>query len=175
MHSAMPKLKMFTLVYSPSPTVAPEIKQVDDAAKKYGIKVQKFMMQQLPDLYTISKHINPKSQAIFILKDEVVVSGISTLLQQAIKMHIPVIASDDGSVAKGAAFAVGVSERQIGTGGAKLAAKVLSGTPASQVAIELMTHYDVFVNTAGMQKQGVNFENVQKAAKQFSYPIVKLK
>lgn len=85
------------------------------------------MVSQLSDLYTISNNINPKSKAIFILKDEMIVSGINTLVQQAEERRIPVIASDDGSVSKGAAFALGVSEYQTGVDAAKVALQILNG------------------------------------------------
>lgn len=171
-HAALPRLKNIALVYSSDDRIFDEVKQFNAAAKADGIATQKLMMQQMSDLYSISKQLKPNTQAIFIFKDEPVVAGIATLVQQAESKHIPVIASDDGSVEKGAAFAVGVSERKIGVGGAKLAAKVLAGTPASQVPVRLMTKYSVFVNKASMQKQGVSLAQISKTAKQFKYPVV---
>ncbi len=173
-HAALPNLKNIAIVYSSDDRVFNEVKQFDAAAKADGIHTQKMMMQQMSDLYSISRQLKPNTQAIFIFKDEPVVAGITTLVQQAQAKHIPVIASDDGSVEKGAAFAVGVSERQIGVGGARLAAKVLTGTPASQIPVKLMTNYSVFVNKAAMQKQGVNFSQIAQAAKVFNYPVVSL-
>lgn len=173
-HAALPNLKNIALVYSSDDRIYKEVGQFEAAAKADGINTQKMMMQQMSDLYSISKQFKPNTQAIFIFKDEPVVAGIATLVQQAEARHIPVIASDDGSVEKGAAFAVGVSERQIGIGGAKLVAKVLEGAPASQVPVKLMTNYSVFVNKAAMQKQGVKLAQIQMAAKSFKYPVVSL-
>ena len=174
-HTAFPALKHITVIYGTEPQVQPEAKQAAAAAKHYGITVQKLMVANLPELYTVSKHINRHSQAIFILKDELVVSGINTLIKQAAHKHLLLIASDDGSVKKGADFAVGVSERLIGVGGAKLAARVLKGTPAHRIPVEIMKHYHVYVSphyeNATAPAQSFNFKKVKKAAQRFNYPI----
>ena len=174
-HTAFPELKYITIIYGTEPQVQPEAKQATAAAKHYGIKVQKLLVTSLPKLYTVSKHISPHSQAIFILKDELIVSGINTLIKQAAKKHLLLIASDDGSVKKGADFAVGVSERLIGIGGAKLAMQVLKGTTASSIPVKIMKHYHVYVSPHyenGIATQThLNFARVKKAAEKFNYPI----
>lgn len=178
-HAAFPTLKHITLIYSPDDHIFPQVKQASAAAKNYGITIQKLMIQGLPDLYTVSRQINKNSQAIFILKDALVVSGIDTLVKQAAHKKILLIASDDGSVKKGADFAIGVSESAIGMGGAELAAKVLNGTPASDIPVKLMTHYHVYVSPAYENTQLLKlefaFSNVKKAAEKFGYPIETLK
>ena len=169
LHAAMPNLKKLTLVYSASDQIFSEVKQFEAAAKKNHIQVQKLMVTQLSDMYTLSKNIAPDSQAIFILKDELVVSGVNTLLQQARMKHIPLIASDDGSVAKGAAFALGVSEYQTGVDAGKMAAEILNGKSAANMPVRIMKHYFVFLNAKSAKAQGVNPAVVKLAAKKLGY------
>ncbi len=171
-HQAMPNLKQLTLIYSPDDRIYAQVQQAQAAAKQYGITIQKLQIQQLSDLYTMSKRIDTNSQAIFILKDEMVVSGVPTLVKAAESRHIPLIASDDGSVSSGAAFAVGVSERQIGSDGASLALQVLNGTPARNVPIKMMTNYNVFINTKAAAAQNVNLNGVTSAASVFNYLVI---
>lgn len=171
LHQAMPNLKKLTIVYSTDDRIFSQVKQFEAAAKQNGITVQKLMVSQLSDLYTLSKNIAPDSQAIFILKDELVVSGLNTLLQQAKLKHIPVIASDDGSVQKGAAFALGVSEYQTGVDAAKVAATILNGKSASDIPVHIMKHYFVFLNKTAAKTQNVNPSIVKKAAKNLGYTV----
>ena len=180
-HSAFPQLKHITLIYGTEPQVLPEANQAIAAAKHYGITVQKLMVTSLPKLYTISRHIDDDSQAIFILKDELIVSGINTLVKQAAQKHLLLIASDDGSVQKGADFAVGVSERLIGVGGADLAAQVLKGTAPRDIPVKIMKHYHVYVSPhyenavyAANVKTPVaqfTFNKVKRTAQKFDYPV----
>ena len=174
-HSAFPKLKKMTLIYSPNDHIFPQVKQASALAKGYGMTIQALMIQGLPQLYTVSKQIDADSQAIFILKDELVVSGINTLVKQAAQRKILLIASDDGSVKSGADFAVGVSERLIGVGGAKLALQVLEGKSAGDIPVKVMTQYHVYVSPAYETSKtfapDFGFNKVKASAQQFSYPV----
>ncbi|MSP53550.1 MAG: hypothetical protein EXR81_04795 [Gammaproteobacteria bacterium] len=171
-HAAMPQLHHLTLVYSTDDSIFPQAKEAAIAGKKMGISIQPIMMQEMPDLYALSKHIDKNSQAIFILKDGKIVAGISILIQQAQKRGIPVIASDDGSVASGAAFAVGLSETQIGVDGASLAVQVLNGTAPKNIPIKIMSNYSLFINLPAAKKQHLDVAALETAAKKFGYPVV---
>ena len=171
LHAAMPGLKKITIVYSTSSRIFDQVQQMISAAKTAHMSVQKLMVSQLSDLYSISKNIAPDSQAIFILKDELIVSGLNTLLQQSQLKNIPVIASDDGSVATGAAFALGVSEKQTGVDAAKIALQILNGKEARNIPIYMMKNYHVFLNPAACKAQQVNVNDVKNAAKKLGYSI----
>lgn len=170
-HAALPKLKNITLIYSADARIFDQVKEFEAVAKQNGITVQPLMVSQLSELYTISNNIAPESQAIFILKDEMIVSGLNSILQQALQRHIPVIASDDGSVSKGAAFALGVSEYQTGVDAAKVALQILEGKKASDIPVDVMQHYFVFLNPTNAQIQNVNVNAVKAAAKKLNYTV----
>lgn len=170
-HEALPTLKKLTIVYSTDSRIFSQVKQFEAQAEKNNIQVQPLMVSQLSDLYTISKNIAPNSQAIFILKDELIVSGLNTLLQQARAKHIPVIASDDGSVSKGAAFALGVSEYQTGVDAGKVAAQILAGKKAGSMPVHMMKNYFVFLNPTSAKTQNVDPAVVKSAAKKLGYTV----
>jgi len=171
-HDALPKIHHITVVHSNNQRILDSVKQLKIVAKKYGITIQDLMMQQLSDIYSISRSISHNSQAIFIFQDEFVVNGITALVEQAEHKGITVIASDDGSVQKGAAFSIGVSQRQIGMDGAKLALKVLQGIPASRLVPIHINQYTVYINSEAAKKQNINVNVLKKVAKHFGYPII---
>jgi putative tryptophan/tyrosine transport system substrate-binding protein len=121
LHEAFPNIKKITLLYSSSEKVAKEIPIICEAAYSLKIEVQQLMVQSMGELYTISQAIASDSQAIFVLKDHLIVSGIQTVVQQARLRQIPVMTSDEGSVLAGAGFALGVKEASIGQQGALIA------------------------------------------------------
>jgi putative ABC transport system substrate-binding protein len=170
-HLAFPEIQHITLIHSADNKVFDDVKATQEAAKRNHITVQDLMVDTLPELYTVSHRINPNSQAIFILKDSLIVSGIQTLAQQAITKHIPLISSDDGSVSQGAALALGVSERQIGQLAAQLTARILKGTPVKDIQPVHMLHYTLFVNPTACQQQGVALTHVQQMAQTQQYKI----
>ena len=170
-HAVLPNLKKITLVYSTDSRIFAQVNEVIAVAKKDHIAVQKLMVSQLSDLYTLGHNIDADSQGIFILKDELVVSGINTLLQQAAEKKIPVISSDDGSVVKGAAFALGVSEYQTGVSAAQITLKIMNGEKAADLPVDMMKHYYVFLNSASAQAQNINVDAVKAAAKKLHYSV----
>jgi putative ABC transport system substrate-binding protein len=170
-HQAAPTIKKITLIYSADDKIFAEVKEAEIAAKKNGLQLQTLMIQQLPDLYSVTKHIDSDSQAIFILKDELVVSGIRTLVQQAQRSNLQVISSDDGSVNQGAAFALGVRESDIGKYAADSAIKILKGEKAGSIPTYVMTQYTVFINNKAAATQHVNLPQLTKAATQNHYQI----
>jgi putative ABC transport system substrate-binding protein len=172
LHDAFPKVKKITLLYSASEKVAKEVPLVLEAAKTQGIAVQKLMVQTQPELYTIGQAIAPDSEAIFILKDHLIVSGIQSVVKQAEKRFIPVMTSDEGSVISGAAFAIGVKEADIGREGAELAKEVLNGTPPEKIpSRSLRGPFPLFVNQKACVMQGVDLNSFIKKSEELGLRI----
>ncbi|RDI44610.1 ABC transporter substrate-binding protein [Aquicella lusitana] len=170
-HEVYPQLTQLTLVHSASDKIFPEVKAAVEAGKEMGINIQPVMVPTLNELYSVANALPQNTQGILVLKDILIASGISTLEIAAQKHHIPLITADQGSVQDGAAFALGVHEREIGVEGAKLAAAVLSGQPVCSLPIVDMKRLTVFMNTAALAKENQSPAAIQAAAKKLNYKI----
>lgn len=170
-HTVYPNIHDITLVHSADDKVFPEIKEVIAEGKVLGITVHELMVQSLPELYSASQAIPQQTQAIFILKDSLIVSGINSLIKVAQARKIPLITSDDGSVSAGAAFALGVHEKQIGEEGAKLAIAALEGKNLCAMPIVKLKDLTVFANPKAIQAQGQSLSVITDAAKKFNYHV----
>lgn len=171
-HAVYPAKTQLTLVYSNNDKMIPQVDEAVAAGKTLGIQVDKRMITALPDLYSVAQSLSPQTQGILVLKDVLVVSGIATLSQTAAQKHIPLISADDGSVQNGSGFAVGVKEYQIGVEGAKVAAQILQGTPASTIPLVKMTNLSVFINTKALTAQGQDLAAIQNQAAKDHYAVV---
>jgi len=170
LHAAFPDIKKITLLYSSSEKIAAEIPKTLLAAKANGIEVQKLMVQSHSELYTAANAIANDSQAIFVLKDHLIVSGIQTVVAHAEKLKIPVMTSDEGSIIGGGAFAIGVKEADIGRQGAQMIQKIFGG--AKERAVQTMQGpFPLFVNRQACLKQGVDLPALEKAAMRLGYPV----
>lgn len=168
-HAVYPGIKNIALVHSTADKVFPEVKETIAAGKKYGIVITPVMAATLPDLTSAAQSLSSQTQAIFVLKDSLIVSGISTLAKVAQEHHIPLITSDQGSVQDGAGFALGVHEREIGVEGAKLAVAILQGKSACTLPIAKMKNLTVFINEAALKQESQPEATVIAAAKKSSY------
>lgn len=170
----IPNIKKFTIVCSStSEKDFPAIEEIINEAEKQNISVQKCMVQAMNEIYTISKIIDQDSQAIFVLKDHLIVSSINTLVQEAQKRDIPVITSDNGSVENGATMALGIEEKEIGRHGARLTVKVVK--KAIQVKthpVEVIDKLTVFVNKFVKTTQPTLFTSIENYAISHGYQLI---
>ena len=174
-HQVYPNINRIALIHSTSDKIFPDIKDAIQRAKQYNINIKPMMVSNLSELYSTANAIPQNTQAILILKDNLIVSGITTLANTAEKRGIPLIASDQGSVQNGAAFALGVYERDIGIEGAKLASLVLSGKPICSLANVQLKKLMVFINTAALTKEQQSLIPIQSAAAKMQYQIETMK
>ena len=170
-HAAYPKLTQLILIHSTADKVFPEVKEAIAAGKTDGIQIMPRMVSSLPELYTAASSLPENTQGIFVLKDSLIVSGISTLSKEATNRHIPLITSDQGSVQDGAYFSLGVHEREIGSDGAILAASILNGQAACDLPIVEMKKLTVFINQSIAEKTNQSITAVINTAKKLGYEI----
>ena len=170
-HEVYPNITKLSLIHSTADKVLPEVNETIAAGKTYGITVSHFMVSTLPELMAVTQALPSDTQGIFLLKDNLIVSGISTIAQIAIQKKIPLMTSDEGSVQGGASFALGVREKQIGVEGALLAAKVLEGEQVCSLPIQGMTQLNVFVNRKTLAAENIKEDVIQNAAKSLNYVV----
>jgi putative ABC transport system substrate-binding protein len=167
--SKLSKLKHITVIYSASEKIAPEIDELKKYAVLNNIFVHFAMVQTLVDVPLAVKNAPKDTEAFLILKDHLIVSGINILTKEAKTRSIPIIASDEGSVAKGACIAIGVKEKSIGTESAHIARSILQGVKPSNIAYKSFDSLVMFVNKKSMLDQNIlTNEDLSK----FKMPII---
>jgi putative ABC transport system substrate-binding protein len=171
-HAVYPTLTYLVLIHSPADKIYPEVSAAILAGTKVGITIKAMMVPTLHELYSTANNIPANAEGIFVLKDHLIVSGISTLSYIAEKRKIPLITADQGSVEEGAAFALGVPEREIGVAGGKLASAILSGKDACQLPIVEMGNLTVFINKGSVAKENLSLNAIKGAAKSNHYGIL---
>ncbi|HQY22209.1 MAG TPA: ABC transporter substrate-binding protein [Gammaproteobacteria bacterium] len=169
----MPNIKTITLIYhSGNEKNYAEIAELKTESKVLGITLQTLMIQVLPELETAARTILPDTEIILIGKDHLLASGIRMLVPIAAKRGIPLMTSDEGTVAEGAAVALGVSERMIGEEGGKLATRVLDGYPIKDLPMQEMQALAVFYNPAA-QQQKITVDALQDYARKNHVVLMK--
>lgn len=171
LHSVDPKIKTLVLIHSASDKIFPQVKEAIAAGKANGIVVKEMLAPTLNDIYSVANNIPANTQAIFVLKDAMIVNGITTLQIAAAKLHIPLYTSDQGSVQDGAGFSLSVHEKEIGSGGGSLAAKIINGQSPCKLPIVDMTKLTVFVNRKSIANESQSLLAIEAAAKTHRYNI----
>ena len=168
----VPNITKFSVIATQSEKTLPELEALRHHALNAGIAIQTIFVQTPSDIYLATHSVNTDSQAIFILKDHMVVSSIATLAQFGKNRKIPVIASDEGSVASGASCALGVEEESIGRAGAEYAALILQGTAPQDIPVKPLTNLAVFINQNACKQQHLPIHALEVFAQKNNYRVI---
>lgn len=168
-HDAYPAIKKLTLIHSTADKIFPDISTAIKAGTENHIEITTLMAATLPDLMSIGQSIPADSDGIFVLKDNLIVSGISTLAKIAHDKKIVLITSDEGTVEEGADFALGVHERDIGKEGAIVAAAILQGKSPCDLPIVEMNRLTLFINPDAMRQTKYSLLSLMQTAHQLQY------
>jgi ABC-type uncharacterized transport system substrate-binding protein len=126
-----PDVTTVTLIHAQDDKILKEVRELQNLMKQGHKNLQCLPIINTNDLQMVCAHI--AGQVVLILKDLTVVSGLDVILKSTTALGIPVVASDEGSVKAGAAYAFGVSERDIGAAGAGLLAAAIDGKAESHM------------------------------------------
>lgn len=154
-------VKKITIIYSSTDKTFKEANEFVLLCEKDQIAVQKLMVQNLSEIYNITKNIDDDSQAIFILKDNLLASGIASLVQKANELKIPLITSDEGTVKNGGLLALGVKESQIGIEGARLLEEYFH---TKSTVVKNISNINIFINKKSSYFNEDFYSQIQKAA-----------
>jgi putative ABC transport system substrate-binding protein len=107
-----------------------------------------------------------------ILKDHLVVSGITALTKICDKKKIMLVTSDEGTVKSGASLGFGLTERDIGKEGGKIAAQILNSTAIQTIPIKHLSDLKVFANPKFLEKNKSLQPTLEKICHQYHYQLV---
>jgi len=169
-----PNLKKLTIIYhSSNEKNFREIEDIISYGKTLNVAAQKLSIHTLPDLETAIQGIDKDSEALLILKDHLIVSGMPLLLPTAKERGIPVMSSDEGSVQDGATFALGVQERSIGEEGGKLAIQLLKGQAIEELPMQDINTLAVFYNPKALSHLKDALPKLKETAEKQGYALIK--
>jgi len=169
----LPDVQKITLIFhSGNEKNFQEVEEISKYCKALGLILQTIMVQNLPELETAAQNAAPDTNAILVLKDHLIASGIRMLVSIAKSRKIPLITSDEGTIYEGGTFALGVRERMIGEEGGALAIKVLEGFPIANLPMQAVKELAVFYNPKALAHQKVELKSLQRFATQHHYPLV---
>ncbi|MDF2577671.1 MAG: hypothetical protein K0S74_1155 [Chlamydiales bacterium] len=165
-------LRKVAIIYSPAEKIYPEVIEFEKSAHRHGIQLQKLMVNNLSELYLASKAIQKDVDLIFILKDHLIVSGITTLIQQAHQLGIPLVTSDEGSLNVGGVFALGVREQSIGKEGVRIIQKLEAGQNIQELAMNVVSPLCLFINKRECALFEVDIASLERCALTKGYQVV---
>lgn len=152
-----PELKSLLLVYNPhQPGLQKDQEQIRRILNDKKIALTTVEVFKTNEIKAKVEPFMEQIEAIIVIKDNTVISGLDALIKLCNQYKIPLMTSDLDSPDRGAAFGYGVYEIEFGIEGAKKALNILKdGIPPSAIPVTPVKTFSLKVNTEAALKQGV--------------------
>lgn len=156
MKKVLPTVKNVGYVYSPGEVNSTVVlKQLEEKLKPMGINVVPAPAQRSTDIPQATRSLQGKVDMIYTSLDNNVVSAYEALYQAAKEIKVPLVASDTGSVARGAVAALGVNYKTLGQETGKIVTRILKGEQAGTIKPVTMEKLDLHLSPKHAQEVGL--------------------
>lgn len=158
-----PDVKSYGLIYNTSEdnslSVIADVKTYLDGK---GIPYVEGAVTSSADVQTSARNLLGRCDAVFSPIDNTVASAMGVLADEAIKVKKPVYVAADSMVADGGLATVGVNYTNLGSQTADMVLKILTGTPAGEIPVEVLRDNAIVVNTETAAAIGVDVSKYAK-------------
>lgn len=132
-----------------------QVKNAEEEAEKRGWSVETQTVTSVGEIPQAAETLSDVD-VFYVPTDNMVVSGISSLVQVAEQHEIPVIGAEAGTVEGGAAATIGIDYKELGRQTGEMALRVLQdGENPAEMPVETATEFSYVVNEDAARAQGV--------------------
>ncbi len=132
-----------------------QVDAVQEAAGPRDLKVETQTVTTANDIQQAVEALGDVD-AIYVPTDNMVVSGIASLVQVAEQKQIPVIAAEAGTVEGGAIATLGIDYTELGRQTGEMALRILQdGADPASMAVEKATEFTYVINEDAAERLGV--------------------
>ena len=152
----VPGAKRVGMVYSPGEVNSTIIvKELKEALAQRGMTLHEAAAPRTVDIPSAAKSLIGKIDLMYTTTDNNVVSAYESMARLAAEAKLPLVASDTGSVARGAIAALGMNYYDMGRQTGKMAARILKGEKPGAMAFEVGHNTVLEINAKAAREQGV--------------------
>ena len=131
------------------------IKGMREATKKLGIELIEAVISNSAETKEAAQFIAGKVQAIHITYDTTAVSAMDAIVKVCNEKKVPLFASDEESVSRGAIAAYGVNFFLVGYSAGRKAARILKGEGPGNIPWGRVEKFSLVVSEKAAKAQGV--------------------
>lgn len=152
----VPDAKSIGIVYASGEVNSQvQVDEVTKAAEPLGLSVKTQTVTTVNEIQQAVEALGDVD-VIYVPTDNMVVSGISSLVQVAEQKQIPVIGAESGTVEGGALATLGIDYTELGRQTGEMALRILQdGEDPATMPVETATEFTYVINEDAAERQGV--------------------
>lgn len=153
----VPRAKRVGIVYNPGEANSVSaLNNIKTVLARQGMTLVTAAAPRSIDVVPAAKSLIGKIDVMYTTTDNNVVSTFESLAKICNDAKMPLIASDTGSVKRGAVAALGVNFYDLGRQTGKIVARILQGEKPGDIPSSTSTNLELYINMSVAQKQGVS-------------------
>lgn len=163
----LPNAKNAGLIWTTSETNSKvTTDQSKEAAPGAGLTIIEGPITKKEEVLQAAQSIADKIDFFFSTTDVSVVNALESMVQVSLSAKKPIISLDPASAARGAMVAIGIDYYNSGINSVKYIDKILNGTAASKLDIDVEKLFEIAVNIKAAELTGVKIpDDILKQAK----------
>jgi putative ABC transport system substrate-binding protein len=131
------------------------VEKLNETCDAKGIEVIEKTVSTSADVLSAAQSLIGQVDAIWVGTDNTVVTAFEALAGVCEDNDIPLFAADEDTIMRGAIAAYSFDYYDIGYQTGEMVAKILAGTPASEIPVEKGKIISLSVNTAAAERMGI--------------------
>ena len=166
MREMLPNLKTIGILFNPSEANSVAVvKEMRAISGKVGIEVLEGPAPDTNSVQSAARSLAGKVDAFYVPTDNTIVAAMEGASRISVENKIPLFASDNDSVPRGALAALGLSYQELGRETGKIAARILKGEKAGDIPVAILETNTLVLNADVAAKIGLNVpESILKRA-----------
>ncbi len=155
------KAKTIGIIYnSGEQNAVVQAAEINKLAKEKGVKIVEVSVSTSADVKQAAESLTGRVDAIYIPKDNTVVSALESVIGVANEKDIPLFVGELDSLKKGAIAASGFSYEDLGYETGLMAVKILKGEKKpSELPVQAPQNFELMFNQAAAEEQGVEVQD----------------
>lgn len=157
MQKIVPNLHTVGYVYSSGEINAVALgKRLQAQLPARNLQLLQIPANRATDIAMATNSLVGKAQVIYTSMDNNVASAFESMVQVANQAKLPIVASDEFSVRRGAAAALGVNDYNFGRKTGEMVVKILDGASVQNVAPAVMDDLTMYISPKHAAAQGIS-------------------
>ncbi|SNT70138.1 ABC transporter substrate-binding protein [Psychrobacter sp. LV10R520-6] len=152
-----PSIKTIGYVYSPGEANSVSLRDnLKEALPARGLSLLDIPANRPTDIGMATRSLQGRADIIYTSFDNNVASAFEAMTQAANEIQMPIVASDEFSVQRGATAALGVNDYDFGRVTGKMVYRILDGEAVNTIKPEVMNDLTLYVSPKHAKAQGVS-------------------
>lgn len=152
-----PNAKTIGYVYSYSEANSVALRdRLKEILPTRGLSILDIPANRPTDIGMATRSLQGRADIIYTSMDNNVASAFEAMTQAANELKMPIVASDEFSVQRGATAALGVNDYDFGRKTGKMVYRILNGEAVSTIKPEVMNDLTLYVSPKHAKAQGVS-------------------